>query len=388
MIINQTMETQVEAEFEIVVKRADGSIKEQLPVCKNLITNNGLKLLNSGSATTKGGVAVNYNTLFTGCLVGTGSNNPTVLDTTLTNFVSYHSSTIGGANTIEAPTAILHPKLVKVSSSRKFIFTDINNENITEVGLGAKYNNTDYSLFTHALIRDNSGTPVAITVLKGELLEITYTVHSYFNIAPMVGTFTLTTTTAGVDTTSKYKYVINLYSFSNLTADAGVSLPLPNYINLYTYGCKETPADIVAMGGTYDVVNKWKNIINSSDFSHSTVHTNVANLTNGYLNSGSGGGAFAPLSSWSKQQNVLGAELISMNGEETIVKYAISPYNCNHPNGIRAVSGNLAPADSRGSICYYTIAFENLTTGLGIPKNNTMYWAFSLRTAVTRYTGP
>ena len=387
MIINQTMETQVEGEFEIVVKRADGSIKEQLPVCKNLITNTGLKMLNAGKVTTAFGVTAEYGSIFVDCFVGTGSSTPTVLDTVLTNYVSTHNSVITGTNTIEAPTAILHPNFVKVSSSEKFIFNNINNKNITEVGLGATIA-AGYALFTHALIKDSSGTPVAITVLTGEILEITYTVHSYFNIAPKVGNFTLTTTTAGVDTTSNYKYVINLYEFSGARAGEGVSIMPPVYTNLLAFGCKETTADITAMGGTYDVETKWKDIVSASAFSESLVNSAITKLIKDSLYTGSGDFDFAPLSTWSKLQNTLGAELISKNGEETVVKYGVSPYNCNHPNGIRAISGSLGHSTGRTSMCRYNIAFENLATGLGIPKDSTMYWTFSLRTAVTRYTGP
>ena len=148
-------------EFRCVVKRADGSTRIDTGYQKNLILNQGLDFFGGG----KGEDMMQY------CVIGSGNSTPTVTQTTLDSIIKQATST--------APTykydynQVIDGNLYKPNKVGKYSFTNIDNVNVSELGLASLYgSNTSYYLCTRALIKDSNGNPTTITVLSGEQLDI------------------------------------------------------------------------------------------------------------------------------------------------------------------------------------------------------------------------
>lgn len=369
--------------FQVTVKKEDGSIKTELPWQDNLITNEGIKLLNGiNQVTNLNGVSntssINYN-----CFVGSSSTEPAVTDIKLGKYIAANSRSENFKTFIEEPTKS-RPNHVREYWQQKYIFTSLNNVNIAEVGLGYETSNStkEYALFTHALTKDAQGSPSTITVLQGEILEINYEFSAYWDIRPKRGEFTLTRIKGSQTTTETYEYLAFLGSIFNEYAYSGIYIKTNND-PIFTYGVNTTVD--TNLNAPYDF-NKWN---------FPKVNGNSVALTNeelkkytAYSTAISGGSSNTNLSSWTYQTNYAGLEAETTTNNSRDNTWCFSPYTFNHENGIRALKISVAPTLSINSVrAYFTIVVAKKGSSHGLPKTEMDVLKLSFRTTVNRYEG-
>ena len=126
----------IAGEFQVIVRRADGSVRIDTGMQKNLILDNGLKFYLSQKMTNDNAEEeANTGWMFSGLVVGSGNQTPTNTDVKLQNFIDHTSMQRDTEWGKTEPTAGQHPNFVKVWKRTKFIFDSINNKNISELGL-------------------------------------------------------------------------------------------------------------------------------------------------------------------------------------------------------------------------------------------------------------
>ena len=247
----------ISGEFQVIVRNADGTIKSDTGMQPNLMLDNGIKhYLNITMKNNLNEDVPHNNGLMNWCVVGTGNEPPTESDVKLQNVITGSNNTRDWASGKEEPTDTLHPGYVKLWKRGKFIFDNINNQNITELGLASYYQDEwiaaanqyqkRYKLMTRALVKDNSGTPIAVTVLAGEVLEVVYQINMFIDIQRKTGEFTLTTTKDGVDTINEFEYFLqpfNIGSGDRIDICSGFD----EYYGLIdSWGVKETDDNLTA----------------------------------------------------------------------------------------------------------------------------------------------
>lgn len=187
-------------EFDIDVVKVDadgnqipGTMRRLVDACPNLITNNGLSLLNAGGQAGGGNVQGTVATFMHSCGVGTGNSAPAFTDTSLARVA------------VQPATTSIDPQWVSGSSTtcyytRTYTFaTGAVVGNISEIGLyvNANANPTINSLLTTRALILVGGTPGSITVLADEQLIVTYRLYVTATIADSV----LVTTQKGTEYT-------------------------------------------------------------------------------------------------------------------------------------------------------------------------------------------
>lgn len=211
-------------EFRAVVKRADGSTKIDTGYQKNLILNQGLDFFGGD----------NGPDMMAYCVIGSGSSQPVYtqnkLDTAIRGARGTASSTKYDYN------AARDGNLYKTNKVNKYSFTELNNVNISELGLASTYSNaTTYFLCTRALIKDSQGNPTTITVLNGEILEIYYKLWAVFDTTDKTGQINLLD---GVGGSVAYNYVLSpMLVGSNYDGEVG-RIPQADSIKLLYAGDK------------------------------------------------------------------------------------------------------------------------------------------------------
>lgn len=147
-------------------KAATGELVQDTGEFKNLIVDAGL---------TRWCTAETFEYGF----AGTGTATPTVLDTQLANYLGY--STGGTVSTVNSTSG--YPASSPYTQ-RTYTFRcnpGAVTGNLTEVGVGWATSGTptgaSHRVFSRALIVDGGGTPVTLTVLADEYLDITYTLR-------------------------------------------------------------------------------------------------------------------------------------------------------------------------------------------------------------------
>lgn len=369
--------------FQVTVKKEDGSIKTELPWQDNLITNEGIKLLNGIDQITNLNGVSTTRYIHPHCFVGTSSTKPAVTDTKLGNYIAVNTRSENFRTFIEEPTKS-RPNHVREYWQQKYIFTDLNNVNIAEIGLGYETDNgtKEYALFTHALTKDAQGSPSTITVLQGEILEINYEFSAYWDIRPKKGEFTLTKIKGSQTTTETYEYlaflgsIIEEYTYSGIYIKSSTS-------PIFTYGV-DTTVD-TDLNAPY-AFNKWN---------FPKVNANSEELTNGelekytaYSSAINGGHHSVYLSSWSYETHYAGLETDTVTNNSRDNTWCFSPYTFNHENGIRALKIPVAPTASINAIrAYFTIVVSKKGSSHGLPKTETDVMKLSFRTTVNRYEG-
>ena len=138
----------------------------------NLITNNGLNLINFG----KGNMA-RY------CYVGSGSTAPTVNDSGLQNLVAVKMSEWSTFPSYSAKTT--PPYYGYATRSWTFAPGEALG-NLSEVGCGKDA--LGVNIFSRSLITDALGNPITITVLANDYLTITYELRCYPPLEDSVST--------------------------------------------------------------------------------------------------------------------------------------------------------------------------------------------------------
>lgn len=194
-------------EFRVLVKRADGSTKIDTGYQKNLILDQGLNAL---------GRTDKIN-LMTSCVIGSGNSTPIVTQTGLDSLI-----TGVGAETIinsKSSAYTSGDRFYKVYAERKYLFNNLNNVNVSEVGLCPIYRSpSDYLLATRALIKDSKGNPTTITVLSGETLQVFYRLWVIYDTQDITGTLNLLDGAGGLE---PYNFKARLASVGNSSAYVG-----------------------------------------------------------------------------------------------------------------------------------------------------------------------
>lgn len=158
------MHTTIAGEVRFVLSDSDGTVKTDTGFRNNLILDQGLDFFGGGN----GGTFASY------CLIGSGNSAPRATQNTLDGYISHmtgsmvsekHDYVDDGSDTY------------KLNQTFKYRFTGLNNVNIAEVGLASAFSSsTNYYLCTRALIKDSSGSPMAISVKADETLDVYYRV--------------------------------------------------------------------------------------------------------------------------------------------------------------------------------------------------------------------
>lgn len=166
-------------EFRCVVKNADGTIKIDTAYQKNLILNQGLDFF--------GGT--NGEDMLARCVIGSGNSSPIISQNKLDAYLSIAIGAVFASNYNYTPDT---SGLYKTSRTYKYVFTGLNNVNVSELGLSSQGNSaSDYHLCTRALIKDTLGNPISITILSGEVLEVYYKLWQVFSITSVTHTVSM-----------------------------------------------------------------------------------------------------------------------------------------------------------------------------------------------------
>lgn len=378
----------IAGEFQVIVRRADGSVRIDTGIQKNLILDNGLKFYLSQPMTNdnaeeeeSGGGSMLY-----GLAVGSGNQEPSNTDVKLQNLVTYTRTKRDEASGNTEPSLDQHPNFVKMWTRAKFIFDDISNKNISELGLiirdwgkhypGVGYQNR-YILTTRALIKGNDGRPLTITVLEGEVLEVIYQINMYVDIRRQTGEFKLTTyptgqnSETGIGTESQFEYFLQPIGVSGASALIYSPSLHSSYNGLYSYGVKETDDELTA---DYDLNQA------GYQFDHKNTNwTEFNKLINYSKNSSSGS------SKYSESFHV--TELVStdiLTGKQT-AKYKTGIYSHVYPNGIRGFKYSLV----YGGVYFVSgvVVFKNKANGQGIKKTDRQIWELLVSWTIKRWEG-
>ena len=172
---------------------------------KNLILNSGIDYYMTSS-----------NSFISGCILGSSSVPPVATDTTITNILgtstTYQTGGAGGSN-----TTVL-PYYTSYYWTYRFI-EGVATGNIAQVaipyGSVNAANNTYTGLFSKALVKDGNGTPITITKLADEVLDVTYTLRMYAPELDVTGT----TTISGVN----YDYIVRAANAGSWSSNVGAA---------------------------------------------------------------------------------------------------------------------------------------------------------------------
>lgn len=367
-------------EFQVIVRRADGSIKFDSGMQPNLILDNGIKhylglpMVNSAGKQQTG----HKNGFMNHCYVGTGNKQPAIGDVALQNMVARHVVSRDWTHGTEQPDTGLHEGFVKLWKRGKYVFDNINNQNITEVGLATWYGNETidtvaynnvYTLVTRALIKDSRGTPIAVTVLQGEILEVVYQINMYVDIKRQTGSFTLTTTKDNQDTVETFDYFMQPYDIGTADYINNWLMFDSHYHGITSWGVKETDDQLTS---DYDLNDEaYQNITHLNTTSFSTKirdSKRSSSTTNKYAD-------FYLLTTETER---------SFETRRISYKHVNGIYTHIYPNGIRAYKVGV------GYVNYYQlvqglVVVKNRTNGQGIKKTNRQLWEFSHSYTINRW---
>lgn len=223
----------IKGEVRVVkINQATGEVIEDTGFQPNIILNNGLEFFGGN----------NGSDLMYYCVIGTGNSTPQKTQTGLDVLVA-------GVQFTGIPTDIITKidydetkdgLLYKTSKTKKYSFTNLNNVNVTEVGLAAQYtanNPANNYICTRALIKGTNGSPTAITVKTGEQLDIYYRLWQVYDLTDKTGTINLLDGNGG---SIPYNYVLRMAGVGSIS-DYGTIIGLPlqgrsgnNYPNTFS----------------------------------------------------------------------------------------------------------------------------------------------------------
>ena len=100
----------IAGEFQVIVRRADGSVRIDTGMQKNLILDNGLKFyLSQKMINDNAEEEANTGWMFSGLVVGSGNQTPTNTDVKLQNFIAHTSTQRDTEWGKTEPTGVQHP---------------------------------------------------------------------------------------------------------------------------------------------------------------------------------------------------------------------------------------------------------------------------------------
>lgn len=165
------MHVGIAGEVRCVVTKADGTVTADTGYQKNLILNQGLDFFGGDK-----GSSINAS-----CAIGSGNSIPAVTQTKLDTFIALTS---GEGTTSDYSYVDKGDGLYRIWEQKKYRFTNLDNVNISELGLVSTGSTSEnYYLTTRALIKDSAGAPTSISVKKGETLDIYYKIHKVVDIS-------------------------------------------------------------------------------------------------------------------------------------------------------------------------------------------------------------
>ena len=162
------MQVGLHGEVKVIVKRADGTVRLDTGFFPNVITDLGLDAIGD-----------NHN-LFQYCAVGGGNSTPLSTNTKLDNLLAVGSEISSESKYDYDP--VRDTKFYKCSRTVGYRFVNLDNKNISEVGLVIGDSSKLHSALTRTLIKNSDGDPTVITVLSGEILELQYRLWQVFDL--------------------------------------------------------------------------------------------------------------------------------------------------------------------------------------------------------------
>lgn len=370
----------ISGEFQVIVRNADGTIKSDTGMRPNLILDNGIKhYLDITMKNNLNEDVPQTNGLMNWCVVGSGNEPPTESDVKLQNGITGSNNTRDWASGKEEPTDTLHPGYVKLWKRGKFIFDNINNQNITELGLASYHEykwiaaanqyQTRYKLMTRALIKDNSGTPIAVTVLAGEVLEVVYQINMFIDIQRKTGEFTLTTSKDGVDTINEFEYFLQPFDIGN---SSGISswCGFNEYYGLIrSWGVKETDDNLTSSYNLNDAEYQKINHLNVDAF-YSKIS---GEKLSGFNNS----------AKYAEDYQFCSNHQADFLTKTRTAQFNHGIYTHVHPNGIRAY--RWAPNQNGASHVSALVVVKNKANGQGIKKTDRQIWEHIASFTINRW---
>lgn len=138
-------------------------------------------------------------------VVGTGSTAPAATDTTLATFLAGVSTGTGAQTYLQEINFSSAPYYVRLTFKTRFGL-GVAAGNVSEVGMHASNStgttpNAASQLFSRALVKDALGTPVVVTVLPTEYLDVTWELTIYITTST---SGTVPQNIKGVNTTPAY----------------------------------------------------------------------------------------------------------------------------------------------------------------------------------------
>lgn len=119
------------------------------------------------------------------CQVGSGNTPASVTDTSLSSIIASTSNTISADQTFQTSVEPYYIAFQVVIRFAQGVAEGI----IAEVGMG--WGSSGSTLFSRALIEDDSGNPTTITVLSDEFLDVTYELRIYPDTTDSAGTVSI-----------------------------------------------------------------------------------------------------------------------------------------------------------------------------------------------------
>ena len=141
----------------------------------NLILNSGLDRIAIGN-------------FIGGCVLGSGSSTPVATDTSITGILG--SSTTLQAYGVGTANTSTPPYWCSYYWTYRFI-EGVATGNISQVAMAFGTVSAGTTLFSLALVKDSGGTPITITKLADEVLDVTYTLQLFCPSADVTGTVSI-----------------------------------------------------------------------------------------------------------------------------------------------------------------------------------------------------
>ena len=141
----------------------------------NLILNSGLDRMAAG-------------TFIAGCVLGSASSTPVVTDTSITGILG--SSTTLQTHGVGTANTSTPPYWCSYYWTYRFI-EGVATGNISQVAMAFGTVSAGTTLFSLALVKDSGGTPITITKLADEVLDVTYTLQLFCPSADVTGTISI-----------------------------------------------------------------------------------------------------------------------------------------------------------------------------------------------------
>lgn len=224
----------------------------------NLVLDSGLDYLGVSGQTVNGA-----------CRVGAGSTPPANGQTALVSQIAATTTVIGSTLSYQNSTL---PFYSQAGSTFRFA-AGAATGNIAEIGISPA---TTGNLFSRALVLDSLGNPTTITVLAGEILDITYQLRIYVPTSDVSGTLTLGTEGGSYNFTSR---AIGFVSPSNWNPQSNQG-PSVNSTPIYTKESQSLDAVTTlrqgsgSSGGTVPITSTY---VNGNYYKDFTINLDVSN---------------------------------------------------------------------------------------------------------------